>query len=409
MQFVEWQWEHFLDAGCLPELIPALTNQSNIPTMLRAFHARQFDLVEQSFEQEFSRAESVRERAFLLQFPICAAEIEYDLKKRNRYLERWQQIQNFRQDAYARYLYQYQEGVTAFYAGQLLEAERQFKAALLEADDLGYARGEMRSKFHLGLIYRDRELDEEAIAYLNEADQLAANLNSQSFRERVISVKRRMQQSSVALAIQSNLEPRAILADMMKEVELLILAKDISRARELLARAEILRRRSNIGRHYASLYLCLALLAEVRGKAFVSQLLQAKMIDPVIRLRFLDSFAKIRSLHDEESSEVEFLRKTIGGNTRESTDRASFSSQVRDKICRIDSDELRSFLSLLLASRRSVSKAEIVEKLWNHTYDPVRHDNRLYKLAARARKALPIKDFLQNKYGAYRANPKYLN
>ncbi|OFZ22714.1 MAG: hypothetical protein A2X94_03445 [Bdellovibrionales bacterium GWB1_55_8] len=393
--------ETAFDSGLLG--VEALQHWPVFGKLLRAVADGRWNQVYFEAEEIFQSSDRAS-KVFALQWAVSASESQYDLKRRSHWLKRWAEIRDWASDPYCQYLRTYQEGVTAIFAGSLREAEALFRRAYELAFQQEYGRGQMRSLFHLGLVFRNRSDFKTAQSFFTQALELAKQRKATVFIARIEAQFMRLGDGSTPQAGEFRL-------DIAKhEIEVSIRKRDFAAARKQLARAERHRRVRHLTRHRESLMIYLALVALGRGFSALWTRLAARITDPLPRIRMMELKKTAFGLDESETFELAALKEMHGVDSvivRSSLDSDSM------EVCgvtlgNIGNAHVRNLMTLLLKATAPVEKETLCKELWGLSYDPVVHDGKIYKLFHRARSYFGRNDLFVNTYGAYRLNPELL-
>lgn len=393
---------HFLEIETVIDANGSLAKECNWPEilpLLHAFQAGDWEEVQARAEALWPETKTCEDKAFLLQWAVAASEIKYDLPRRAKWIAKWEDIPGRHSVPYCKYLRLFHEGLTLFFSAYLNEAELRFMTALDLAEKLGYERGKMRCLFHLGLIFRDREVPELAKEFFLRSLMLAQARDAKSYSARI----------QVQLGTVSQAEPKAptaLIEEMKREIESHLLRKEFHEARAIWLRAERMRRAFGLGRRRESLHLYAPLFAIARGRNPAPAF--RRVNDPILKIKLLQLKERIFGLDRSESEEISALREAHG-ITRTVRKYAENAVEICGiKLERIKSSDLKSLVTLLLEHSGPVPKTEICRKIWGFEYDPVLHDGRIYKLIHQARTVFRTKELILNTYGGYVLNPKFL-
>lgn len=348
---------------------------------------RTYSLAKELLLQEIT----LDQKACVLQAAIAMTEIEYDLKMRKEFLLYWNAMGSLATSFYAQYLYFYQKGLSYFYVGAHQSALEQWEESLRLATENHYLRGEFRLKYHIGLIYKEKGYKVKALSYFNEAFQKASVKGATRFlpriKEQIVTVEKGV---------------RTFNDNQLQVVELLTHGLK-SKARALTLKLCQLRRRER--RHWDSQSedFLLALVALAFKKVKIFNFIMSKISDDFVRLSIFEVVSHLKLIDVSFDQEIHFLRRAL--NISELND---ISLPTLHKL-NFESEEVSEFISLLESAPEGLTKEQICKNLWNYTYDPVIHDNKIYKLIHKTRKSLGLKALITNAYGGkYRINKDWL-
>ncbi len=319
-------------------------------------------------------------KGFLLQFAVSASENEFNLVMRDRLVRLWDQIP-FLTGPWLCYLRVYHQALTLYYQGSLQESRSRFQAALTMADSFRYPRGRMRSLMHLGII--DIELQLQISAKNNLEDSLAMAKDAGA-----IKMERRIEKLIQSLG-------SVIWTRFETHIELLLQEK-YSEARSKILEVCRLRRREGRSWFAQSEYVDLALYvhAKKKSKSFASLLKRAE--DPLVRIQCFLACKQIGALELNHEAELQWLieSRRLALPTLQEFEAGFEIFGVR--LERSKDQEVISLFKLLESRPDGVEKELLAQELWNYNYDPVMHDQRIYKLILKARKRIGVKDVIVN-------------
>jgi hypothetical protein len=349
----------------------------------------------------FFATEDLRERAFILHWIVSASELEYDLDKRAAALSLWSELTGWASDPYCSFLRALHDGISRFFAGSLRDAEASFRVALDFAFAATYERGQMVALFHLGLTEHDRGNRERAHDSFTAALAIARARGASNYANRI--------QVRLTLAAQGAAASSEEFARGLACVEERLARGDHENARRELLALERARRSRGFLRGRESIGCYLGLVHLLAGRERLGRRLFAKIADPVVKLRLLTLKRTARGLSSEEEREVTYLRDALGASVV-----VKRNANGRDDVeiggvplSGVADEAVKKFLLLLVhAGDESVSKEAIVSGIWNLNYDPVVHDNKLYKLVQKAKRLFGASDLVVNRYGSYQLNPR---
>lgn len=325
-------------------------------------------------------------QVFALQMAVAIAEEQHNMELRESWLQRWSDIIEWESIPWCRFIFLYQKGISFFYLGENLTAKKYFNFALIEAKNSNYSRGVYRCEFHLSLIAGESEGQFKRNFLLNELSRKLENEPNPRLEKKINRI----------------LEKH----DAFTQIENLILNLRLNEARKQLLEHEKRRRYANKTRLVESFEYLWALYGLFSKKNFVYMTALKSLKDPIMLERLLHFKKKYFTLTELENNQLGFLvlkndildiEKNETFNKLESLANQSLNSDVSKLI------------KLFLLSATPISKQFITEKIWNYSYDPVIHDNKIYKLINKTRNFIGIKDIFLNTYGEYRINPKFIS
>lgn len=356
--------------------------------LVEALRLKKFREVYDCADSLFGTLDHPAAKAFALKCAVAAAELEWNMAERERWISRWHQIPNWSQELYCIQLRAYHGGLTAFFSGNLREAEARFRHSFELATSLGSPHHQMRGLFQLGLVFRDRQQAAKAAEFFELALESAKGAGAARFQPRV------------------EAEIQKLSAGM--ELDIALHGGDVDHFRQVLARAEALRRKQGLNRGAMSLYIYVPLVQWLRGRDGTR--LYRKIKDPVLQCKVLSLKEELIGLSADENAELQLLREQVGIGSviRQSSIRGDETEICGVPLRKIPQKDVSRLMLLFLdAKENSLDKAAICAGVWGLDYDPVLHDKKVYKLIDRTKQVFGRKDLLVNLYGAYQLNPKF--
>ena len=369
-----FSFEEAFDRGDLSNV-----SDHRVAEMLRLVLSRSFLEALQVCELGFKEAKSPLEKGIFLEFGVGLTEDIYDLNLRTAWLKKWNLISGWTNEPWLVYLRQFQFALTPFFSGDLIVAEAGFERALLMARSISYSRGEMRCLYHLALINESRGFHLESRTQFEEVQAIAKDRGAVRMLNRL---KARTNENWGEL------------------VESLVSKNKLSAARKMILHWERARRHEGVSRERDSLafYWAILMAGYKRFRAF--EVVQSQIVDPVVRERLLRFCLKHFDLTNEQREELRWLQEQIRICAPVDIDPRAEIIGFSD----LADPEVKRFIRLLLTSSdRGLDKESIVREVWQYnSYDPVLHDQRVYKLVSKARRMIKIDNWLENNYGSYR-------
>lgn len=312
-----------------------------------------FDQATEVLESGLRQAEEERNwtdfgRLFSLLLRIWAERLEFDR------VDEWRPRLNKIPRAHQKSTINYVLGIIATYQGKTDEAQHQFREALFKAENV---REEAQALFGMASVSSLRQQDEEAERYLQE-------------------VETRMQ-STIYVDLR--------VACYILRASILRRQKQYDRAIEQLVMSQRLcQRESNLYMALNTLYgLGCAYLekGELSKAEDYFQLLE-NLLNPS-GLRHLSQQLMLRKIElDQKKNSCEAMRLIEAGER----------SLILPNGQRIDFGKQFVLMNLLKLfgeePGRSVSKEDIVKKVWKEEYHPLRHDNKIHATILRLRKLI---------------------
>lgn len=128
--------------------------------------------------------------------------------------------------------------------------------------------------------------------------------------------------------------------------------------------------------------------------------------DTAIYLQLLDWMNQngfiLRTYDLQRKKKIEVLQRKV---KHFDTDMNLVSATETIRLDKIVSAEVTKLVSFLFSQDKPRTKEEIFEHIYNICYDPIIHDNKIYKLILKTKKMI-AQDFLINHYGEYSVNRK---
>lgn len=326
---------------------------------------------------------------FCIQWGVAASEVIFDQGHRQRWFGRWNNLNHCFNDPWAQYLHRFQRAVKAYFDESLTEAERLFKQNIELAKSMNYPRGIVRSQFHLGLIYRSwGQLDGARVAWeqaLTAAQEHSLFRSEQNLRQYLRSLQD---------VVQSDVMP-------IREVELLLQAQKYKAARKYILWACRVRRYEHRTWGAESENAAMALFAYAKRNERRFKFLQATIRDQLIEEQVLRAADALRPLGLEAKHRLEYLQELSGyRKILQAPDRSSVTIGNRT-VTLAEDREVTRLLHALFENPNGVDKENLCAAVWDHSYDPLYHDPKLYRVIHRARKLMGDPGVILNKYGIY--------
>jgi len=246
---------------------------------------------------------------------------------------------------------------------------------LLKISYTAKLRGEMIALYHFGLI----------------EEYLGNNMLAEDCYQRALSLAKKLYSRRWQLRIEEALN---LILGLRSQLEEAIANKKARESREILYKSEKERRLKKENRGVNSLIQYLPAIMYLNGKKQRALQVLKTIRDPVIKWKaillcveigFKNSFISILKLNLE--TEFGFVAK----------------SSVFDviKVAEIPQIDIRNLLHTLEQKSGPVSKDEITQKLWNSSYDPTIHENKIHKVILKTRNIIKNHAKIVNHYGSY--------
>jgi hypothetical protein len=347
-------------------------------------------------EMYFSEPRFQTNRNTLIVWLIIGSEIQYNMDRRSKYIKQMDQLRFECFDSYLEFYAVYFTAVKYFFDGELVQAATLNMKALAMAVAIGFERGQARAIFQQALTYFDMEKSAEGFHYLDECLQLCIRANLQRTKAKV-QIQYHQQKDNPYLKTEA-IENKIDLINMS------INEKDIPSARKSLAQAEKIRRQLKYHRNKYSLCLYRLKINVLRKKMNCVRRGLRSIHDPILISQSYDFMIENhQQLTAPESNQNKIVKLQINQFVLANSTTVSHPGLDPVFLNKIKSQDIRDLLKLLLESKEPLTKEVIVEKIFNYHYDPIIHDQRLYKLILRARKELNP-DLIINHYGKYSLN-----
>ncbi|MES2857083.1 MAG: hypothetical protein V4692_14540, partial [Bdellovibrionota bacterium] len=148
-----------------------------------AYHSGEFDQALEMATRIFGSESHFDAKAFYLHLICIILEIKYDLPLRAKWMSRWTTLLLDRSSPFATAAKNYHTAVTAYFESHQLDAKSRFKN-LAENPDTP-ARFAALSRFHLGLIHRNENLNGAALIEMHKARELAQTIGHLKLQARI--------------------------------------------------------------------------------------------------------------------------------------------------------------------------------------------------------------------------------
>lgn len=341
----------------------------------------------------FFQSTQTQEKVFAIQWAVSATEVLYDMKARSSWLMRWNLCDSWAQDPWNCYIHRDQQALTYYYENSFRDALRLFEFNRNEAQTLDYPRGEYRSLFHIGLIYKIWGQLDKATTYFELALKVAQIHNAKRFILRI--------NEQLELTSHQTLSHDAHLA----EIEQLLRTRNYRAARKLALFCCRIRRQEGRSYQAKSENAYLAVVCYSLGQQRRFETVLRTITDHAVREFVLRLCNDIFPLPLNKFHELEFLRSHLGYPSLQ-IHLGKKSLQIYGiEVAERDTEVMTLILSLAEAEH-GLDKEEICRKVWRISYDPFYHDGKIYRLIHKARQLIPMPNLIINDYGSYRLNPE---
>ncbi len=318
---------------------------------------------------------SLNESVFLLQFAIAINETFYDLSERKKWFLKWGELGDFRKSKYAEHLYNFQKGIELFYQRAYALSNRHWEISYQLATEINYVRGQYRLLFHFFMYLKETGSFDYANDKLLECEKISLEFGAIRFQERIREQK--------ILLVNSN----KFVNTMQTEVTNLLMVNKKRAARKLCLYYCKVRRVENRSWQASSEYSLIAMIALSFGKDRLFSKIIERIDDQIVKYSILKFGYEYKKSRNEIFNQFEQLEMI------------NHFEKINEPLKTPNLLEVKKFINLLKAESDGISKSKICKFLWNYDYDPVVHDNRIYKLITKARKYLGSKTSIINCYG----------
>ena len=340
----------------------------------------------------YGKTKNLNEKSFLLHTICVFLERLYDTELLSKWSSKWTTLIAFDESDFTKTAHLFHSAVKSYFECQYNDAEIHFKKILKSTSIL---RFQSLSHYHLGLIYKNRNFFKESEIQFKKALKVAETINNQSLSLRI---QKQM----------SHLNNKNAYSYLNLELRDLIENKDTKLARIKyleLRRKEIL---NGIRRDRNSLHAFLPIFAALKKKWSLTYKLLELISDANIKAQTVGYILKIENAPFEMRRTEKHLLNCLSVNVL--SEQKSLDKMISDLNSPSSSSASLKYiqeLSNLLTKSNLVSKDEICRHVWGIEYDPLHHDNKIYKLIHEFRTHFGIKDIIINCYGHYQLNNIY--
>ncbi|MGZ3770607.1 MAG: tetratricopeptide repeat protein [Bdellovibrio sp.] len=330
-------------------------------------------------------------KVFAIQWAVAISEVIYDMNLRKHWIAKWHELNSasdsWTENYWCRYIYRDQHALGNYFLSDFSAAKDLFEKNLQECREYKYARGEMRTLYHLGLIHKCLGQHDKAFDFLSKALIISKAANAILFTSRIEEQIKLLSKESLSFDAQFNL------------VQSYILKNNLTAARKLTLYVCQARRSETRNWNAKSEHILLALLSYAfkKQKRFISVL--KKIDDPILKLKVLVTAEKIAPLNNTLRFELELLRQSFKLDQIEDTTVVLKGINWGSS----KNSDTAALVKALQENPNGLTKEEIVRKLWNTTdYDPTYHDQKIYRLINKIRKTLGEPTAISNHYNLYK-------
>jgi hypothetical protein len=349
----------------------------------------------ESLAQDIFRSKaSHRHRAYALHIAVSASEVNFNEERRASWLRRWNEIAGWSSDEFCLWLRWYQNSLTSFFASQLREAETRFRELLVLSERAQFDYGRTLALYHLGLVNGEQRALVNARSCQTQALELADKIGARRLRKRILAALRALGAKDAALGS---------LVDEHLEEGFSLLQKDkVRAARHLALHVSKIRRHLGLSRGSTPNLVLLALISARENRTRTFQLIFDHIEDPLVRIQCLSLLARLMPLSADQKQELDWLELMLGVTHAESDPLRSLGASGPSP------RDVEVLIELFKAHPEGIDKEQICQGVWRLPYDPVIHDQKVYKLILKARKVIGRKDCFINDYGSYRLHPQLI-
>lgn len=337
-------------------------------------------------------------RNFIIVWLILGAEAQYDMVRRQHYIETMNKIRFELFDPYLEFYTVYFQATKCFFDGDLVQARTLNDIAFKMATQIQFPRGQARSLFHQALTFFDMEQSSEGFHCLQECLIIA----------RQNGFNRTIAKAEAEFHRQKN-NPYLKTDPMENKIDIIKMHfedRNIAGGRKALAQAEIYRRRIGFNKAKYSLTFYRASFLVLQKKPVGVRRTLRTMTDPVLISKIYDLMLEEElTLTAKEQTHHRILKLHLHQPGLNQEINFTYASLDPIFLKNIKNEDVRALIALLLESEEPLSKENIIHRLFNFKYDPTIHDQRLYKLILRTRKEINS-DLIINHYGKYSLNIK---
>lgn len=338
----------------------------------------------------FYETKNIQEKSIFLHLTCVFLENIYDLPLRNEWMAKWPLQLAMDESSFTQAAHQFHLAVSCYFESYYSEAEIRFKEILTSNSA---PRFKALAHFHLGLIYRNRQLTRSADIEMRMALKIATEIDN----------KRLIKRSCTQIMILANDMKFSLLDQKIRQ----FLQEGLSKkAKKLYLEKRRIEKTRGLKRERQCLHSLLPVFAALKDNWRLTYRLLEFMPDYSMKLQCV-SF--IRALGKETSELIALeknLQKHLAINILETVEHTGEVLFLGRSLGKIESPDLARFAQYLY-SNKNVTKEGICQNVWNLSYDPVIHDSKIYKLIHQFRNYFGVKDILINRYGSYEINQRY--
>ncbi len=344
------------------------------------------------------QAQSLNEKVFILSWLIVATEVEFNMSQRDHYLQQLEKLNTEDFNLYLEYQKVYFKSISHFYNADLLISETLINKALQLAERLNYVRGQARCLFQKSLIYNETYRLVEFKKTVNQGIEITSHHLLLKTKEKLLNLIIK-ENSSTTL---SNTTEDKKIEQLLNKASISLQQNDLKYARQLIAQAEVLRRKLGFGKDKYSIFYYYTLFYLKSDQFLSAYRLLNNIKDHVLRYQIYDFMLKnYFTLNHSQLQDFKKIELQLDIYTEDQTKNESFVYN-RINLKQIKNESVQKLLSTL-AKYESIDKEHLFQSVYDLAYDPVIHDSKIYKLILKAKKEISA-DLIINSYGKYSLN-----
>ncbi len=354
------------------------------------FHSEDYQKAYLMASQRYSQSQSPTERSFLLHLICVFLENTYELALRSEWMAKWPLQIAIDDSPFSQAAHQFHLAVSCYFESYYSEAEFRFKQILSsEAPPrfLGLAH------FHLGLIYRNRQLLRGAQLEMRMALKIATEIDNKRLIKR---------SSSQLMVLNSDLR----FPLLNPKVRQLMESRKIKEAKKIYIELRRAEKSRGIKREKNCLHALLPVFSALNNNWGKVYRLLELIPDYSMKLQTVSFICLLGRETSELKKYEKHLQKHLGINPLEQIVETGEILFLGKSLKNIESEDLSKFAQYI-HDHESVTKEGICRQVWNLDYDPVMHDGKIYKLIHQFRNYFGSKDVVVNRYGSYEINRRY--
>lgn len=340
--------------------------------------------------QQYSKNHDPEVKSFLLHLICSILENKYDLRARSEWMLKWPSQIAMNHSQFTIAAHRFHLAVSCYFESYYSESEMRFKEILSSEAPL---RFKALAHFHLGLIYRNRQLVRGAQIEMRMALKIGTELNH----------KRLIQRSTSQLIIIGNDLKFSLLNRDLRE---LLHKGELKLAKKCYLSKRRIEIQNGIHRERQTLHAFLPVFAALEGQWTRAYALLEHISDYPVKGQVIKLIFSLGKETPELRSLEKSLNECFAMNPLEQKQDTGEIIFLGKSLNKIESEDLAKF-TLYIYENSIVNKEEICRHVWNLDYDPVIHDGKIYKLIHQFRNYFGAKDLIVNRYGKYEINRRY--